>query len=144
MAAKSRKSRSWSRRRRQRQVAASGVGVPPPYRYKNGGKEQDCYTLMHTEGVEGDEITERLARKYLCRDPPVDQPDYEGEPNKVLDRPITLGELEAALAAMKNNSAPGPDMITARQLYNLDEGSLRELVRHFNEEYWRTGTTPES
>ncbi|KAG0431720.1 hypothetical protein HPB47_021514, partial [Ixodes persulcatus] len=69
---------------------------------------------------------------------------YKGKANKVLDRPISLGELEAALAAMKKNSAPGPDMITARQLYNLDEGSLRELVRHFNEEFWRTVTTRES
>lgn len=65
-------------------------------------------SLMHKEGVEGDEIRERLAGKYLCRDPPVDQPDYKGEPNVVLDRPITLGDLETALAAMKNTSAPGP------------------------------------
>ncbi|KAG0425973.1 hypothetical protein HPB47_026875 [Ixodes persulcatus] len=59
--------------------------------------------LMHKEGVEGNKITERLAGKYLCRDPPVYQPDYTGQPNKVLDMPITLGELEAALAAMKKN-----------------------------------------
>lgn len=100
--------------------------------------------LIHlTEGSD-EEVIKRLADKYLCTDPPEDQPDYEGEPNEELDRPITTEELRAELTIMKKTAAPGPDSITARHLFNLDDDTIAHLVEHFNREYWDLGITPPS
>ncbi|KAG0415802.1 hypothetical protein HPB47_007024 [Ixodes persulcatus] len=62
-----------------------------------------------------DRIMDQLATRYLCLDPPVVQPDYEGRENPDLDRSITVEELE-----------------------------YEELVRHFNEVYWEKGITPDA
>ncbi|KAG0445600.1 hypothetical protein HPB47_013560 [Ixodes persulcatus] len=75
-----------------------------------------------------DRIMDQLATRYLCLDPPVVQPDYKGRENPDLDRPITVEELEYELRNMKKTAAPGPDSITAKLLYNLAEGDLRELI----------------
>ena len=87
---------------------------------------------------------EKLAKKYLCLDPPETQPEYNGNENEELDRPITLGELEAELTSIKKTAAPGPDAITAKHVYNMDERTLEELVQHFNDNYWTKGITPDN
>lgn len=41
---------------------------------------------------------------------------------------------------MKKTAAPGPDSITARHLFNLDEDTIAQLVEHFNREYMGPGS----
>ncbi|KAG0419500.1 hypothetical protein HPB47_004061 [Ixodes persulcatus] len=95
--------------------------------------------LVHLAEGSDEEVIQRLAEKYICTDPPEDQPEYEGEPNEGLDRPITAEELRAELTLMKKTAAPGPDSITTRHLFNLDEDTIAQLVEHFHREYWDLG-----
>ncbi|EEC03358.1 hypothetical protein IscW_ISCW002048 [Ixodes scapularis] len=69
--------------------------------------------------------------------------EYSGTPNEELDGPITLRELECNLADMKKSTAPGPDAITTKCLYNIDKGTLDELVRNFNDNHWSNRITPD-
>ncbi|KAG0439629.1 hypothetical protein HPB47_016577 [Ixodes persulcatus] len=94
---------------------------------------------IHLAERSKEDVIQLLAHKYLCTDPPEDQPEYEGEPKEELHRPITAEELRAELTLMKKTAAPCPDSITARHLFNLDEDTIAQLVEHFNREYLDLG-----
>ncbi|KAM7314198.1 hypothetical protein ISCGN_003983 [Ixodes scapularis] len=85
---------------------------------------------------------DQLARRYLCLERAEETLEYLGRENSELDRPVSVAEFEYELGAMKKGTAPGPDTITAKLLYNLEEGELGKLVNHFNEHYWARGVTP--
>lgn len=87
---------------------------------------------------------DRLAHRYLCLETATTVVEYKGRENPELDNPITVAELEYELGVMKKGSAPGPDSITTKLLYNLREEELAKLVTHFNEQFWERGCTPDS
>lgn len=89
-----------------------------------------------------EQIMDQLARRYLCLERAEETLEYLGCENSELDRPVSVAEFEYELGAMKKGTAPGPDTITAKLLYNLEEGELGKLVNHFNEHYWARGVTP--
>lgn len=100
--------------------------------------------LIHKLPGDRKQIMDRLAERYLCLESTGEIVEYEGQENPELDRPITVAELEYELGVMRKGAAPGPDSLTAKLLYNLGEGDLKELVRHFNEHFWERGLTPDS
>lgn len=87
-------------------------------------------------------IMDKLARRYLCLERVEETLEYLGREKSELNRPVSVAEFEYELGAMKKGTAPGPDTITAKLPYNLEEGELRKLVNHFNEHYWARGVTP--
>lgn len=96
-------------------------------------------TFEHTDDLFNELITTHIAD-------PV-QPQYadykSAEPeNEGLTGPITLAELQRALAEAKPNKAPGPDQITTTQLRNLTEADHAFLLQQINN-VWDTGSLPE-
>ncbi|KAG0430938.1 hypothetical protein HPB47_022237 [Ixodes persulcatus] len=97
--------------------------------------EDLIHKLIHLAEGSDEEVIQRLADKYHCAHRPEDLPEYEGEPNAELDRPTTTDELKAELTLMNKTAAPGPDFITARHLFNLEEDAIAQLVDHFYRDY---------
>lgn len=99
--------------------------------------------LVHEYPGTDQELIDDLKSKYLRTDRQGDYPDYQGEPNEDLDEPVTIHEIKAELANITKNTAPGPDLITARTLYNLGDADIEALVDHFNQNYWIPGALPQ-
>ncbi|KAG0444253.1 hypothetical protein HPB47_014002 [Ixodes persulcatus] len=95
--------------------------------------------LVYELPSDTERIMDQLARNYLCLERAEETLEYLGRENSELDRPVSVAEFEYELGAMKRGTAPGPDTITAKLLYNLEEGELRKLVNHFNEHYRARG-----
>ncbi|KAK8782983.1 hypothetical protein V5799_015676 [Amblyomma americanum] len=45
---------------------------------------------------------------------------------------------------MRKNTAPGPDRINTKMLFNMDDISLRKLVKYFNTQCWNKGQISDS
>ncbi|KAG0424580.1 hypothetical protein HPB47_028206 [Ixodes persulcatus] len=84
--------------------------------------------LIHKLPGDCKQIMDQLAERYLCLESTGEIVEYEGQENPELDRPITVAELEYELGVMRKGAAPGPDSLTAKLLYNLGEGDLKELA----------------
>ncbi|XP_070389271.1 uncharacterized protein [Dermacentor albipictus] len=87
------------------------------------------------------EVFDKLTSLYLPPPLTPSYPAYSGDPNPDLDRPFTLRELEAALAANASRSAPGEDTITYTTLRNLPDHSMEFLLQTFNNA-WDSGCLP--
>ncbi|KAG0427162.1 hypothetical protein HPB47_025836 [Ixodes persulcatus] len=83
--------------------------------------------LIYELPSDTEQIMDQLARRYLCLERAEETLEYLGRENSELDRPVSVAEFEYELGAMKKGTAPGPDTITAKLLYNLEEGELRKL-----------------
>lgn len=97
---------------------------------------------MHQHPGTDDEILDAITKKYIgSHIQNVTHPEYTGEPNELLDRPITLAEVKQGLAALTRNTAPGIDQVTNQLLRNLDD-SVQALTKFYNK-HWESGTLPE-
>ncbi|KAM7315153.1 hypothetical protein ISCGN_004936 [Ixodes scapularis] len=93
--------------------------------------QQNWYSLCDSiQGRLSSASTLKLLRALLYPDntrTATSQKDYQGRANPALDEPITIWELEYELTKMKKTAAPGPDFITAKLLYNMDDESTKKL-----------------
>lgn len=86
-----------------------------------------------------------LATLYLqCKTPTskTSHPNYTGRPNTALDEPVTMQELEEAMASINKNSAPGADSITYKALTNMDYAGLHSLLHHMHHA-WEQDSIPQ-
>lgn len=96
--------------------------------------------LLHREVTENGAaaVKHKLRDKYVPTTPRVEHGPYRGRRNKRFDRNIEVQEVRAALPYLNTRSAPGPDHITNKILWNLDDKSVDNLTAYYNK-CWRSG-----
>ena len=65
----------------------------------------------------------------------------EGPPERGMNQPFLLEELENALKAVTDTKAPGPDKVTPAMLTHLGDKAKCKLLNIFNNS-WKSGKNP--
>lgn len=100
------------------------------------------HRLIHTFDGTDDDLLDQLRRKcFGDHNPPPANTVYQGSPNALLDRPITIEEVYAAVRASTRNTAAGADRITYSLIRNLNDTALQDLTAFLNT-HWQNGTIP--
>lgn len=107
-----------------------------------GASNRDLVRTLNAYSGTKAELLKELEKKYLQTHGGFSPPPYKGNPNPEINKEIHLYDLREAIADSKRDSAPGPDQIADKLIANLDDHTMKILLRQFNS-FWMKGKFPE-
>lgn len=98
--------------------------------------------IIHNYPGSDTDLINELKNLYIGNHSKMPLPAYTGDPNPIIDEPITEAEVREAIHGLRTHSAPGPDGVTNKTIRNLDDDSIEALTKYLNK-CWETGHIPQ-